>query len=177
MARLSILPPLFLAGAATALLLLLAPGAGANVFSGLPALPIPHMNGFSEGVPPSAMALDNAEWLDLVRVTGTVFLSGISDPTRNDDPLRTTPEGVAVAVNAAARFNASLGISYSPWVDFLPNYSLGPAFWPPPTDESFEPAVLGYFAENVARLLSGSPTPTRRWARVWPCAGSPSTRK
>ena len=138
MARLSILPPLFLAGAATALLLLLAPGAGANVFSGLPALPIPHMNGFSEGVPPSAMALDNAEWLDLVRVTGTVFLSGISDPTRNDDPLRTTPEGVAVAVNAAARFNASLGISYSPWVDFLPNYSLGPAFWPPPTDESFE---------------------------------------
>jgi hypothetical protein len=75
------------------------------------------------------------------------------DPTRDDDPLRTTPEGVAVAVNAAARFNASLGVSYSPWVDFLPNYPLGPAFWPPPTDESFEPAVLGYFAENMARIV------------------------
>jgi hypothetical protein len=103
-----------------ALLLLLACGTlSANVFSGLPPLPIPHMNGFSEGVPPDAMALDNAEWLDLVRVTGTVFLNGISDPTRYDDPLRTTPEGVAVAVNAAARFNASLGVTYSPWVSVL----------------------------------------------------------
>ena len=55
-------------------------------------------------------------------------------------------------MNAAARFNASLGVSYSPWVDYLPNYSLGPAFWPPPTDESFEPAVLGYFSENMARI-------------------------
>jgi hypothetical protein len=137
----------------TALLLLLACGTlSANVFSGLPPLPIPHMNGFSEGVPPDAMALDNAEWLDLVRVTGTVFLNGISDPTRIDDPLRTTPEGVAIAVNAAARFNASLGVTYSPWVDFLPNFSLGPAFWPPPTDESFEPAVLGYFSQNMANI-------------------------
>jgi hypothetical protein len=81
------------------------------------------------------------------------MLSGISDPTRDDDPLRTTPEGVAVAVNAAARFNASLGVSYSPWIDFLPNFTLGPAFWPPPTDESFEPAVLGYFQENMARIV------------------------
>jgi hypothetical protein len=100
------------------------------------------------------MSLDNAEWLDLVRVTGTVFLSGISDLTRTDDPLRTTPEVVAVAVNAAARFNASLGVSYSPWIDYLPNYTLGPAFWPPPTDESFEPAVLGYFSENMARIVA-----------------------
>lgn len=129
-------------------------GAGAsNLLSGLPALPIPHMNGFSAGVLPSAMSLDNAEWLDLVRVTGTVFLSGISDPTRSDDALRTTPEDVAIAVNAAARFNASLGINYSPWVDYLPNFTLGPKFWPPPTDESFEPAVLGYFADNMARLV------------------------
>jgi hypothetical protein len=123
-----------------------------NIFRGLPALPLPHMNGFSAGVPPATMSLENPEWLDLVRVTGTVFLSGVSDPTRTDDPLRTTPEGVAVAVNAAARFNASLGVSYSPWVDFLPNYTLGPAHWPPPTDESFEPAVLGYFAQNMARI-------------------------
>jgi hypothetical protein len=43
-------------------------------------------------------------------------------------------------------------VSYSPWVDFLPNFTLGPAHWPPPTDESFEPAVLGYFAENMARI-------------------------
>ena len=134
-------------------LLMLLSSAHANVFAGLPALPLPHMNGFSAGVPPSTMSLDNAEWLDLVRVTGTVFLSGISDPTRDDDPLRTTPEGVAVAVNAAARFNASLGVNYSPWVDYLPNYTLGPAFWPPPTDESFEPAVLGYFNENMARIV------------------------
>ena len=153
MARPAALLPAFLLRGAAAALLLLARGSGANVFSGLPALPLPHMNGFSEGVPPSAMALDNAEWLDLVRITGTVFLSGISDPTRSDDPLRTTPEGVAVAVNAAARFNASLGVSYSPWVDYLPNYTLGPAFWPPPTDESFEPAVLGYFNENMARIV------------------------
>jgi len=138
-----------------ALLALLLAGASsaANVFAGLPALPLPHMNGFSGGVPPETMSLDNAEWLDLVRVTGTVFLSGISDPTRADDPLRTTPEDVATAVNAAARFNASLGVSYAPWVDFLPNFTLGPAFWPPPTDESFEPAVLGYFAENMARIV------------------------
>jgi hypothetical protein len=138
------------------LLLLLLPSCGAapyaNLFAGLPPLPVPHMNGFSASVPPEAMSLDNAEWLDLVRVTGTVFLSGISDPTRLDDPLRTTPESVAVAVNAAARFNASLGVSYSPWVDFLPNFST-PKFWPPPTDESFEPAVLGYFAENMARIV------------------------
>jgi hypothetical protein len=99
------------------------------------------------------MSLSNAEWLDLVRITGSVFLSGISDPTRTDDPLRTTPDGVAIAVNAAARFNASLGVNYSPWVDFLPNFTLGPAHWPPPTDESFEPAVLGYFAENMARIV------------------------
>lgn len=98
------------------------------------------------------MSLSNAEWLDLVRVTGTVFLNGISDPTRTDDPLRTTPDNVATAVNAAARFNASLGVSYSPWVDFVPNYTHGPAHWPPPTDESFEPAVLGYFAQNMARI-------------------------
>jgi len=111
------------------------------------------MNEFSRGVDAATMSLANAEWLDLVRVTGTVFLSGISDPTRDDDPLRTTPEGVAVAVNAAARFNASLCVSYSPWIDFLPNYTLGPAHWPPPTDESFEPAVLGYFAENMARIV------------------------
>ena len=126
---------------------------GANVFSGLPALPraLPHMMGFSASVPPAAMSLDNAEWLDLVRITGTVFLSGISDPTRLDDPLRTTPEGVAVAVNAAARFNASLGIDYSPWVDYVPN-SLQPSC-PPPTDESFEPAVIEYFTENVARIV------------------------
>ena len=134
-------------------LFLLLPCIAANPFAGLPALPLPHMNGFSAGVPPGAMALDNAEWLDLVRITGTVFLSGISDPTRFDDPLRTSPEDVAVAVNAAARFNASLGISYSPWVDYLPNFTLGPAHWPPPTDESFEPAVLGYFAENMARIV------------------------
>ena len=134
-------------------LLLALRGAGANIFSGLPALPLPHINGFSADVPPGAMSLDNAEWLDLVRITGTVFLSGISDPTRTDDPLRTTPEDVAVAVNAAARFNASLGISYSPWVDFLPNFTLGPAFWPPPTDQSFEPAVLGYFTANMQRLV------------------------
>ena len=125
----------------------------ANVFSGLPALPVPHFNGFSEGVPPDVMALDNAEWLDLVRVTGTVFLSGISDPTRLDDPLRTTPEGVAVAVNAAARFNASLGVSYSPWVDYVPNYTQGPSHWPPPTDESFEADVIGYFLENMNRIV------------------------
>jgi len=110
------------------------------------------MNGFSSGVPPTVMSLENSEWLDLVRVTGTVFLTGISDPMRTDDALRTTPEVVAVAVNAAARFNASLGVSYSPWVDFLPNFTLGPKFWPPPTDESFEPAVLGYFSENMARI-------------------------
>jgi hypothetical protein len=133
-------------------LLLLAPAICANPFAGLPALPLPHMNGFSAGVPPGAMALDNPEWLDLVRITGTVFLSGISDPTRSDDPLRTTPEGVAVAVNAAARFNASLGVDYSPWVDMNPYYPLGPAHWVP-TDESFEPAVLGYFAENMARIV------------------------
>ena len=141
------------AGGATGKLPIKVAGALLNIFAGLPPLPIPHMNGFSEGVPPGAMSLDDAEWLDLVRVTGTVFLSGISDPTRADDPLRTTPEGVAVAVNAAARFNASLGISYSPWIDYLPNYTLGPKFWPPPTDESFEPAVLGYFKENIGRIV------------------------
>ena len=145
------LPPLLL------LLLPLLPFAralpAANVFSGLPALPVPHMNGFSEGVPPDVMALDNAEWLDLVRITGTVFLSGISDPTRLDDPQRTTPEAVSVAVNAAARFNASLGVSYSPWVDYVPNYTQGPAHWPPPTDESFEADVIGYFTENMARIV------------------------
>lgn len=135
------------------LLLLLARATRGNLFRGLPALPIPHMNGFSAGVPPSAMSLSNAEWLDLVRVTGTVFLSGISDPARTDDPLRTTPDYVTTAVNAASRFNASLGVSYSPWVDFVPNYTQGPAHWPPPTDESFEPAVLGYFAENMARIV------------------------
>lgn len=124
-----------------------------NLFAGLPSLPVPHMNGFSDGVPPETMSLINAEWLDLVRVTGTVFLSGISDPTRSDDPLRTSLEDVAIAVNAAARFNASLGISYSPWVDYLPNFTLGPAHWPPPTDESFEPAVLGYFTENMERIV------------------------
>ena len=140
------------AACALPLLLLLAAAHG-NPFAGLPALPLPHMNSFSAGVPPATMALDNAEWLDLVRITRTVFLSGISDPTRTEDPLRTTPQAVAVAVNAAARFNASLGVTYSPWVDYLPNYTLGPAHWPPPTDTSFEPAVLGYFSENLARIV------------------------
>jgi hypothetical protein len=149
----SVRQPRLFCFSAVLLLLFFLSACAANPFAGLPALPLPHMNGFSAGVPPGVMALDNAEWLDLVRVTRTVFLSGISDPTRTDDPLRTTPESVAVAVNAAARFNASLGVSYSPWVDELPNFTLGPAHWPPPTDESFEPAVLGYFNENVARIV------------------------
>lgn len=152
-----------------------------SLFCGLPPLPIPHINSFTPGVPPEAMSLDNEEWLDLVRITGTAFLNGISDPTRTDVTLRSTPENVIIAVTAAAKFNATLGISYSPYIDFLPNFSLGPKFWPPPTDTSFESAVLGYFAENMQRLttwvaeansLLSTCVPKAGWLSIRkPCAG------
>ena len=105
-----------------------------SIFSGLPPLVTPMLNGFSPGCSPTSWSLTNVEFLETIRITGTVVLNGISDPTRPDVVLRSTEASVAIAVNAAARFGAVIGIAYSPYIDYVPVTN---GTYPPPTDTLF----------------------------------------